>query len=45
MSDLRNRIKELRYVKASALHNNEKNWRRHPDFQRSALDALSGCTG
>lgn len=35
--EIRNRIKELRTVKASELVPNPKNWRRHPNTQRSAL--------
>jgi len=34
---IRNRIKELRHVKASELIPNEKNWRRHPVSQSEAL--------
>lgn len=36
----RNRIKELRYVKASDLIPNEKNWRTHSDFQSKSLRAV-----
>ena len=36
---IRDRIKELRRVKASELHPNPKNWRTHPKKQ---LDALRG---
>lgn len=36
---IRDRIKELRRVKASELHPNPKNWRTHPKQQ---LDALRG---
>ena len=45
MTDLRNRIKELRYVKAADLRDNTKNWRQHPDFQRSALEAVLSEVG
>jgi DNA modification methylase len=38
--EIRDRIKELRRVKASELVPNEKNWRRHPSAQKSALAAL-----
>jgi DNA modification methylase len=39
---IRNRIKELRYVKASELSRNPRNWRRHPVAQTKALQgALS----
>jgi len=33
----KNRIKELRYVKASEIHPNPKNWRTHPKAQQDAL--------
>src|SRR5690349_19902940 len=35
--EIRDRIKELRRVRAGDLVPNEKNWRRHPEHQRSAL--------
>jgi len=34
---MRNKVKELRWVPASELQKNPKNWRRHPDSQRAAL--------
>jgi DNA modification methylase len=37
---IRNRIRELRSVKASQLLPNPKNWRRHPKEQKAALRAL-----
>ncbi len=37
MAVIRDRIKELRRVKASELVPNEKNWRRHPKAQADAL--------
>jgi DNA modification methylase len=37
---IRNRIKALRWVKASDLLRNPKNWRRHPRQQKRALRAL-----
>jgi DNA modification methylase len=37
---IRNRIRELRWVKASELLPNPKNWRRHPKKQTAALRAL-----
>lgn len=37
---IRDRIKELRRVKASELRPNPKNWRKHPDKQRKALRAV-----
>ena len=40
--EIRNRIKELRYIKASELVRNPNNWRKHPDKQSQALQgALS----
>lgn len=38
--EIRDRIKELRRVKASELIPNEKNWRRHPKEQVAALKGL-----
>src|SRR5262245_6791023 len=35
--NIRDRITELRRVKASELRPNPKNWRTHPDAQRNAL--------
>jgi DNA modification methylase len=37
---IRNRIKELRFVKASELIPHPKNWRRHSDFQQNVLRGL-----
>lgn len=37
---IKNRIKELRYVKAKELLPNSKNWRKHPDRQRKALQSV-----
>jgi hypothetical protein len=37
---IRDRIKELRRVKAKELRANPKNWRRHPKIQVDALQAL-----
>jgi hypothetical protein len=42
---IRNRIKELREVKASDLIANPKNWRRHPKAQAEALRGLLGEIG
>jgi hypothetical protein len=42
---IKNRIKELRQVKASELLPNPKNWRRHPTAQRSALLGALGEIG
>ena len=38
--EIRDRIKELRRVKASELVADARNWRRHPGAQRSALQAM-----
>jgi len=38
--EIRNRVKELRMVKASELLANPKNWRKHPDSQRRNLQAV-----
>lgn len=37
---IRDRVKELRRVKASELLDNPKNWRRHPKEQLDAIDAV-----
>ena len=37
---IRDRVVELRRVKASELHANRNNWRRHPEVQRAALTGL-----
>ena len=37
---IKDRIKELRRVKGSALRANEKNWRRHPQWQKDGMQAL-----
>lgn len=34
---IRNRVKELRMVKASELQSHSQNWRRHPSFQQSVM--------
>jgi len=44
-SQIRDRIKELRRVKAKELQANPKNWRRHPKAQAAALRALLGEIG
>lgn len=36
----RSRIKELTYVKASELRANPKNWRKHPERQRRAVEGV-----
>jgi len=42
---IRDRIKELRRVRASELHPNPKNWRVHPKAQVQALRALLSEVG
>lgn len=37
---VRDRVKELRRVRASDLVPNPRNWREHPDIQRRALESL-----
>jgi hypothetical protein len=39
-SRFRVRVVELRSVKASELKHHPRNWRRHPPFQRKALDEV-----
>ena len=39
-NSIRNRVRELRYVKAAELLPNAKNWRRHPHAQAQALRGL-----
>jgi hypothetical protein len=45
MADLRDRIKEFRRVPAGELHPNPKNWRLHPEGQRSAMSAMLSSIG
>ncbi len=42
---IRDRIKELRRVRASELQPNPKNWRTHPDSQRDALRGVLAEVG
>jgi len=42
---IKDRIKELRRVKASELLPNPKNWRTHPDNQKNALKAILAEVG
>ena len=42
---MRSRIKELRYVKASELVADPRNYRRHPERQRRAMAAMLGRLG
>lgn len=37
---IRERIKDIRHVKASDLMPNPRNWRRHPKYQRDAMRAI-----
>ena len=37
---MKNRIKELRMVRASELKNNPRNWRIHPENQRGAISGI-----
>jgi hypothetical protein len=37
---IKNRIKELRQVKASELLPNNKNWRKHPQWQKEGMQAI-----
>ena len=37
---LKNRIKELRHIRAGDLHPNPRNWRTHPAPQQAALQAV-----
>ena len=37
---IRNRIKELRHVRAGELRADDRNWRRHPKGQRAALEQM-----
>jgi hypothetical protein len=45
MTEFRNRIVELRYIRASELKRNPRNWRQHPEGQRSALTELLATVG
>jgi len=40
MNQIRDRIKELRRVKASSLVDHEQNWRLHPESQKKALSGV-----
>lgn len=42
---IRDRIKELRRVKASELKPSPRNWRTHPDSQRTAIEAVLAEVG
>jgi hypothetical protein len=42
---IRNRIRELRLVRAGDLKSNPKNWRTHPPLQRKALAAVLADVG
>ncbi len=43
--NIRNRVKELRYVPASQLQPNPKNWRTHPEGQANALRGILAEVG
>ncbi len=43
--NIRNRVKELRYVPASQLQPNPKNWRKHPEAQANALRGVLAEVG
>ncbi|WP_425154863.1 DNA methyltransferase [Candidatus Palauibacter sp.] len=43
--EVRNRIQGLRYVRAAELAPDPRNWRRHPDAQRSALETMLARVG
>jgi len=43
--NIRNRVKELRYVPASQLQPNPKNWRTHPQSQQDALRGILAEVG
>lgn len=43
--DIRNRVKELRVVRAGDILPNPKNWRQHPEAQRQAYAALVKSIG
>jgi ParB-like chromosome segregation protein Spo0J len=43
--NIRNRVKELRYVPASQLQPNPKNWRTHPEGQQNALRGILAEVG
>lgn len=42
---VRDRIKELRRVKASSLHANPRNWRTHPETQQQAMRGVLEAIG
>ena len=42
---VRNRVKELRHVRAAELRPNPKNWRQHPPTQTSALRGVLADIG
>ena len=45
MSDIRDRVKEFRRVRAAELRLNPRNWRTHPQSQRSALRGVLAEVG
>lgn len=42
---IRDRIKELRRVKASELRPSPRNWREHPEAQRAAIEGVLAEVG
>lgn len=42
---IRNRIKELRHVRAGDLRPHPKNWRKHPEAQQNALRGILAEVG
>ena len=42
---MKNRIKELRWVKPEDLRDDTRNWRRHPQAQRDAMQAMLDSVG
>ena len=45
MADIKDRIVELRRVKASELQADERNWRQHPEAQRKVYRAAAEDLG
>ena len=43
--EIRDRVRELRRVKASELAANPKNWRTHPQAQKQALEGVLAEVG
>jgi len=45
MTDIRNRVTEMRVIRAEELQDNEGNWRFHPQFQRDSLRGILETVG